>query len=418
MPAPGDPYALLGLSAEATEKDIKSAFRALAKECHPDVAGDDPVKTERFKALRAAYELLSDPSRRAAWDRRAERKTGASPFYGSHWRNAGKPAPGTKGPNASGQDLDLEDIFNDFGGIDFGFGKSAGKGPAPGRPAGSPRGNPNPTPRSAPRPSVNQWNPVDDFRKAAEDDSWPGADGAGGTNQGFGGGASRGERPTGASPGWHHQAKSSGRRREPQTGSDVELQADVPADVAHRGGTVELHYRRRVRGDDLFLHETAELHEFRVPPGVRDGEVLRVEKSGHAGENGGAYGDLLVRVRLVAARASPVEPPPGATQAPRMKMPKHEPATEVQEQTVEVDVQVADAILGGRAEVNTHYGRVRITIPAGTSSGTRLRLRGRGKPNDEGDSTDLYAVVRIVVPSELDDESKDLIERFRARRGP
>ena len=422
MPSPGDPYAVLGLKSDATEKQIKSAFRTLAKECHPDVAGDDPAKVQRFKDLRAAYELLVDPARRAAWDRRAERSSG-SPFLGSHWRNAGRPAPQGPGSSASKQDLDLEDIFNDFGGIDFGFGKKANApghsgGTAP-RPApGTPRGNPNPSPASRPRPSVSQWNPVDDFKRAAEKGSWPGAGGSGGASQGSNGASASGRSRPGARPmpstGWHHQGRDrpDSRRREPEAGRDVELMVDVPADIAHRGGLVELNYPRFVRGDDMERHEHPELHELRVPPGVREGERLRVERLGHAGVDGGPYGDLVATVHLVSAR-SPVEPPPGATAGPRMRMPKAEAPAEVHGDAIQVDVRVSEAILGGRVEVDTPAGRVRISIPAGTSSGARLRLRGRGVPGTDGQPTDVFAEIRIVVPEKLDDESRALIERFR-----
>lgn len=444
MSSPGDPYAVLGLAPDATDKQIKTAFRALAKECHPDVAGDDPAKIQRFKDLRAAYELLVDPARRAAWDRRAQRREG-NPFVGSHWRNAGKPAPGSKGATAGKQDLDLEDIFNDFGGIDFGFGKkaptpahssgpapraagggSAPGGPAPRSPSNAQSGRTNSGPTGRPRPTVNQWNPVDDFRKAAEEGSWPGADGEGGASQGFNGNGS-GSRPTSRpipSTGWHHQGRSRpeanvkptvGRRDagrvEPEAGDDIEIRVDVPADVAHRGGLVELNYPRFVRGDDQELHEIPELHELRVPPGVHEGERLRVNKQGHAGVGGGPYGDLIATVHLISAR-SPVEAPPGATDGPRMRMPKAEAASVAVGDAILVDIRVSEAILGGRVELDTPQGRVRISVPPGTSSGTRLRLRGRGAAGADGQPTDVFAEIRIVVPKDLDDESRALIERF------
>jgi curved DNA-binding protein len=77
-----------------------------------------------------------------------------------------------------------------------------------------------------------------------------------------------------------------------------------------------------------------------------------------------------------------------------------------------VNIGIPEAVLGGRVQVQTPGGTVRITIPPGTDSGTRLRLRGKGKPGPGGEPADLYVELRIVVPKQLDPESRGLIERF------
>jgi DnaJ-class molecular chaperone len=314
-----DYYRVLGLAKDASATDIKKAFRAAAKTCHPDVVGDDPEKIEQFKKIKEAYDVLSDPDQRVRYDRRGERR---GPFVGYHWQHAGTPVDPTqakRGP--AGNDLDLEDIFTGFGtpGADFGFGgarRAGHKARAP----------------SAPSPSP---------------------------------------------------------------GRDIAVVVELAPEVAARGGTVEVRYWRLRRGDDgrsLFRYE--ELHELKVPPDARHGDSLRVQGLGDAGQSGGPYGDLVADLRIVA-------PPPG----PRMRMPSQgeEPTGAV----VPMDVRVVEAILGGRAEVETAAGRVRVTIPPGTSSGTRMRLKGRG----EG-GADVIAEVRIVVPRDLDAESRALIERF------
>ncbi len=109
MSPPQDPYTILGVPVDAGAREIKKAFRALARECHPDVAGQSPEASERFLRIRAAYELLMDPGRRARHDRRTRRhRAGTS---------------GGPGPFSGTNDLDLEDIFGDYGGfVDFGFG--------------------------------------------------------------------------------------------------------------------------------------------------------------------------------------------------------------------------------------------------------------------------------------------------------
>ncbi|MBM4389522.1 MAG: J domain-containing protein [Deltaproteobacteria bacterium] len=376
MPAASDYYALLGVARDATAKDIKRAFRAAAKECHPDVAGDDPEKTERFKMLRAAYEVLADPVKRAAYDRRLDRRANPSPFYGSHWKHAGKPTASTTAHAPGGNDLDLEDLFNDFGGIDLGFGKAPGRTP----------GHATTAPHGKPPPQGDGW-----YRQTHA-------------------------RPAGRSRPSEARAEPSGHAGPPVQGDDVKVKVDVPAGIAMRGGLVTVTYVRLVRGDDLrAVHTIDELHELRVPPGVREGEVLRVERHGHAGPNGGPYGDLVATVHIVGPRPGAAAPGDAeGARGPRMRMPASGEGV-VAEGDVDVlrfDVGVVEAILGGRVEVDTPQGRVRVTIPPGTSSGTRLRLRARGNNGHDGAARDLYAEVRIVVPAEIDEESRRLIEEF------
>lgn len=326
----GDLYEMLGVPRDASAQDIKKAFRVLARECHPDVAGGDPAKLERFKQIRAAYEVLADPAQRARYDRKDEPRSG--PFVGSFWQRAGVGVPAGKpgrpeaGRGDPKKDLDLEDIFNDFSNVgDFGFG-----GPS----RGSPRAPPPPRPPP------------------------------------------RAERP--------------------EPGKDISLQVDVPAGVVESGGTLTVRYQRLRRADDgRTLYRYDELHDLRIPPGTAHGETLRVANLGDAGMHGGPYGDLVCDVRLVGV----VPKDPG-----RMKMPR---AADADGDVVKVDITIAEAILGGRVMVPTPMGAVRVSVPPGTSSGTRFRLRGKG-----AGGTDLYAELRIVVPKEIDEESKRLIERF------
>lgn len=296
-----DPYAVLGVPHDASPEDIKRAFRKLAKELHPDVAGHSPEKLARFNAVRHAYETLSDPDRRRQHDRRRA----PDPGFGR------APPPGSpRGrPTAQGVDLDLEDIFGDFGRADdFGFGRAA----SPGR-----------------------------------------------------------------------------RPLRPQPGRDVHVSVDVAASLVAGGGTVSVAYQRlkRIDGGEV-LGRFDEVQLLRVPPGVRTGDELRVAKLGDFGLHGGPPGDLVATVRVVGG-----EPRPAA--------PETDPAVVV------VDIGVGEAVLGGQVRVPTPTGAVRVTVPPGTSSGTRLRVRGRA-----AGGADLFAEVRIVVPRTLDDESRRLIERF------
>ena len=136
--------------------------------------------------------------------------------------------------------------------------------------------------------------------------------------------------------------------------------------------------------------------------GTRDGEVLHEKGKGDAGAFGGPYGDLIVRLNVVAAGPRAAPPPPEPEPSPP------EPVDRV------VDISLAEAVLGGPVELDTPQGRVRLKVPPCTSSGARMRLKGKGAAGAKGEPTDLYVRLRIVVPSELDDESRALIERFAA----
>jgi DnaJ-class molecular chaperone len=320
-----DLYETLGVTPEASANDIRKAWRALAKELHPDVAGDDPTRTARFKQVSAAYETLSDPDRRLKYDRaRMPRRGPRMPGFGSSFDGAftggSWAADGFGGGTRGGArpqppppaDLDLEDLFTDFQTGDFGFGRKA----------------------------------------------------------------------------------TTEARTAPTPGRDLAVFVDVPAEIAGRGGAVTVSYSRlkRVEGG-VMLVRVEELTELRIPPGTANGDTLRVERLGDAGENGGPYGDLVADVRVVGGWGARAGGPDAGGRTGELE--------------VEVEIGVAEAVLGGRVPVETPSGVVRLTIPAGTSSGARFRIRGRGAA-----AGDVLAVVRIVVPKELDEESRRLIERF------
>ena len=161
-----------------------------------------------------------------------------------------------------------------------------------------------------------------------------------------------------------------------------------------------------------------DIADVRIIPGTREGEVLRERGLGDAGPWGGAYGDLVARVRLVGNDAA-TQPPPARPAAKNMADEKvadekvaDEPAVNPSSDHVDLDISIPEAVLGGRVTLQTPQGKVRLTIPPGTSSGARMRLKGKA-----AEGADLYVVLRIVVPRGLDDESRDLIEQF-ARLNP
>lgn len=212
----------------------------------------------------------------------------------------------------------------------------------------------------------------------------------------------------------------------PTPGRDIPVFVNVPADLGHGGGSVSVSYSRLKRKDgSRSLSRVDEIHDLKIPPGTAHGSTLRVDKMGDAGLNGGTYGDLIADISLV-------EPKPRGASG-RMKMPPHpdpnpgglededtdergqarRPAQPVGEENIRVDVGVFTAMLGGAVRVHTSAGPVRVTVPAGTSSGARFRLAGKGTPDLNGRLRDLVAEVRIRVPKNLDDQSRELLARVR-----
>jgi DnaJ-class molecular chaperone len=187
---------------------------------------------------------------------------------------------------------------------------------------------------------------------------------------------SRGERGRGA---------RSGR------GRDIEAQLELSLEDAHRGGR-----------HTLQMQSDAKTIDVNIPAGVRDGSTVRLAGQGGAGSNGNEPGDLYLHIRL-----------------------RPHPLFRVNGDDVEVELPIApwEASLGAKVEAPTIDSKVEVTIPAGTNTGQRLRLRGQGLNKRNGGRGDEYVRVKIVVPKEASAEERKLYEelksvsRFDPRRG-
>ncbi|KAB2967946.1 MAG: DnaJ domain-containing protein [Thermoanaerobaculia bacterium] len=168
-------------------------------------------------------------------------------------------------------------------------------------------------------------------------------------------------------------------------GANQEVVLRLRLEEAARGGVKE-----------LSLHEAGGgTRKVRVnlPKGIRPGQTVRVPGHGEAGRSGAPSGDLMLKIEL---------------------LPHPDFRLEGGNLITNVDVTPWEAALGGEAELRTLDGQVRVRIPAGTSSGKRIRVRGRGFPaGRQGEPGDLIAELRIVVPEKLSTEEKDLMERLR-----
>jgi curved DNA-binding protein len=214
----------------------------------------------------------------------------------------------------------------------------------------------------------------------------------GGSEQGFGGSgfSSFFEMLFGQAAGRGARAgtwSSEGRGGWARPGANQEVVLRLPLEEAFAGG---------VR--DLALAEPggAEARRIKVklPRGVRPGQQIRIPGKGEPGISGGPAGDLFLRVEV---------------------LPDARYRLEGKDLHTTVDVAPWEAALGAEADIATLEGPVRVRIPAGTSSGRKIRIRGRGFPAKTGDSGDLYAEVRIVVPDSLSPEEKELYESIREK---
>jgi len=173
-------------------------------------------------------------------------------------------------------------------------------------------------------------------------------------------------------------ARGRGRARGPH----VETEVTVPFRTAVKGGEAEF---RIDRGDRI------ETLSVKIPPGIEDGKKIRLRGQGEPGPGGGPAGDLLIKVHVEAH--------------PWFHRRGHH-------LHVRVPVTVAEAALGAKIDVPTPHGVVSVRVPPGSSSGTRLRVKGQGIQPAQGVAGDLFAEIQIVLPKEIDEEGKTLVRQF------
>ncbi len=197
----------------------------------------------------------------------------------------------------------------------------------------------------------------------------------------FGQAGMGGFRGTGAGFG----GRPAGGRAAARRGADQEAAIRLSLEEAAGGGRRELTLTDPTSGENKTL-------AVKIPPGVKPGGKIRLSGQGLPGAGGGPAGDLYLRVEVLPH--------------PRLRL-------EGADLTTVVPIAPWEAALGGEAEVPTLDGTARVKIPAGTSSGRRIRLRAKGFPRPKGQAGDLYAELRIVVPEALTDEEKELYERLK-----
>jgi DnaJ-class molecular chaperone len=291
-----DPYEVLGVAKGADIKDVKKAYRKLARDLHPDLHPGDRKAEDRFKEVASAYDFLSDVEKKARYDRGEIDASGMPRAERTFYRDYAESSSGARyaDPREYFRDMEGMDIFADL----FG-GRAGARGGAP-RMAGG------------------------DVRHVVEIDFLDGVNGA---------------------------------------------------------------TRSVVMSDGKHLRVT-------IPAGSSDGDVLRLKGQGSAGLGGGPAGDLLIELK--------VRPHPSFTRKGR-------------DIYAELPVTLSEAVLGGKVEAQTVDGPVSLTVPKGSNTGSRLRVRGKGVPQPGGGRGDHYVELKVVLPAQPDAELTRLVEEWSAK---
>lgn len=328
-----DYYETLGVDRSASQDTIHDAYRKLARKYHPDVNTSEEAE-HKFKEINEAYEVLKDPEKRRKYDT-------LGPNY--HEGDEFRPPPGWEafrdaGSRGGGRRTTFG--FGDLGGGGFDFfggGSEAGGG-------------------------------FSDFFESLFGNAFGG----------FGG---------------ETAGRSAGAGTWGAKGEDHEAEVTISLEDAYHGGKKTVTLEQRETDGTGRVHSRTKNYEVKIPPGITDGERLRLSGQGGAAAGGGTKGDLYLRMRI-----------------------QPHPVFRVQGSDLETDVPItpSEAVLGAKISVPIVGGTASITIPPGTQSGKRFRLKGKGLRRQHGRG-DLYAVMKIVVPQKPTDAERELYEQLQSR---
>ena len=350
-----DYYEVMGVPKNASEDEIKKAYRKLAKKYHPDLNPGDKAAEEKFKELNEAYEVLSDKDKKARYDQFGH--AGVDPNFG------GGPAGGS--PFTGG--IDLGDIFDSFFG---GFG------------GGTRRQNPNAPRRGSDTEAVVNIS----FEEAAKGCKKTVSFGKVDTCTECGG--SGAEKGTSAKP--CPQCGGSGRVNVSQRTPFGVVQTSRGCDRCGGSGKVIEHPCKTCGGTGRVRRQKT--IEVNIPAGIDNDQVLNVRGQGNAGQNGGPAGDLQVYVNV---RPHPIFERRG------------------NDVWCEMPITFSQAALGAEVTVPTIDGKVSYQVREGTQPGDVFKLRGKGIPYVNGRGRgDQYVQITIEVPKNLTQKQKDVLKEF------
>ena len=357
-----DYYEVLGIPKNASEQDIKKAYRSMAKKYHPDRNKDNPEAEAKFKEVQEANEILSDPQKRAAYDQYGHAAfenggTGAGGFGGQGF--------GGFGGGAGGFDFeDLGDIFGSF----FG-GRSRSQGPRV---------------HQGDDLRYNLTLTLEEVAFGTEKELKYKRDGQCKTCHG-----------SGAEPGHNmktcDKCNGSGHVRVQQRTLFGMTSGIQECDKCHGTGKIPEKECHTCHGTGL--ERETHTRKVRFPAGVETGQRLVVREGGNAGANGGIFGDLYVYITVA----------------------KHDIFERISEYDIrcEVPLKMTTAILGGEVEVPTLSGKKKIVIPEGTQNGKTFRLRNEGiKYGRSENRGDEIVEIKVETPTNLTDKQKEILREF------
>lgn len=362
-----DYYEVLGVQKNATADELKKAYRKKALQYHPDKNPGDKEAEEKFKEAAEAYDVLSDPDKRARYDQ-----------FGHNMGNMGGGAGAGGFGGFSSGGFTMEDIFSQFGDI-FGGGGGFGGG------FGGTRGTRRKKVRKGSDLRVTVRVTLKDIAHGVEKKikipRWVKCDACNGT------GAKNGTAFTTCSTcggtGYVHQMQHTFL-------GDMQSTAECP--TCHGDGKVITEKCPVCNGEGIVKRD--EVVTIKIPAGVYDGMTLSMRGMGNAPRHGGEYGDLLVVIQ-------------------------EEKDAELQRDENDLIynlmLDLPTAMLGGKVEVPTVDGRARLTIESGTQPGKILRLRGKGLPSpDKYGVGDLLVNVTVYIPKNLTEEEKAAVEKLKS----
>ena len=359
-----DFYEVLGISKGASADEIKKAYRKLAKENHPDLHPDDKGAEARFKEINEAYEILSDPDKKAKYDQFGY--AGVDPNFAA-----------SGGGSYGGAYSDLGDIFGDIFG---GFGDIFGGGARQQQQRNGPQ-----------RGESIHASVTLDFEEAAFGctrevtlNKTETCDECGGN------GCAKGTTPE-VCPTCH----GTGTIRQQQRTAFGTFASTAPCNNC--GGTGKIIHQpcSKCRGTGSVRRQRK--LSVNIPAGIDDGQTISLRGQGSAGKNGGPNGDVLVTVRV---------------------RPSNIFSRDGDDVLINLPISFVQAALGAEVEVPTIDGKVKYTIPEGTQTDTVFRLRGKGIPHLRGTGRgDQFVTVNVVTPRGLSHEQKELLRKLGETMG-
>ncbi len=354
-----DYYEVLGVSKNATDAEIKSSFRKLAKKYHPDLNKEEGA-AEKFKEVQEAYEVLSDANKRKTYD-----QFGHAAF--EQGAGGGNPYGGFGGFNSSGfgfEDIDLSDILSGvFGG---GFG-------------GSRKRNSNRPVKGEDvlyRMNISFKEAVFGTKKDITldlTDSCTTCDGKGGFNE-------------------KTCSNCHGSGRVTSTQSSLFGVFQTQTTCPECNGTGKSFERRCTDCKGKGFVKKRKTITVTVPEGVDNGTQVRIKGKGEAGLNGGENGDIYVEFRVAEDELF---------------------TRDGYDLYMDVPINIAEATLGVEKEIPTLEGNIIVNIPSGSQTNDKLRVKGKGVPYiNSSKKGDLYLVLDVVIPTKLDRSQKKLFEEL------